>query len=615
MTPDEFYLDVLIVGAGPAGLMAATWMAQTGIKAMLIDQKAQRTQVGHADGVESRTLEILDSFGLGESIYRGANLTIDLCLWNELENGGIQRQALLKNKSPGLSRYQEATYGQGKLEENFLQFLRSHSSVEVRWNTTPVKLDILQNCTDYPVRVMIQTKQANAECTLSMVNARYVIGCDGARSWVRTRLGLKLEGDHKNESWGVIDVIPVTDFPDIRKRCIIKSQAGHMMIIPREERLVRFYVQLSPGTAALFKANCHPKILITIVKGILHPYNFEALYIEWSTIYTVGQTLCPALSKYNRVFLAGDAVHTHSPKAGKGMNVSIQDTYNLGWKLASVIKGKATPSILHTYQAERRAVAMQLIAFDKRMVMGIGEKEPMSDPTRQNVGTLRATLEEENTSQSGSQACYQPGLLVTQSWDNRPTQKGQVLEPMLTHSRTNLAGKIVLGARLPSIQVLCQSDSRPYHIQQLLQSTGEWYLLIFGGDLLEKTQMTRLQNLGLQLGRKDSLINIINQQSDSVGRITTYLVHCTPRGKVELMELPQVFRPFDEMLGYDYWKVFADDEPYGEERGSAHEFYGVSAEGCMVLVRPDQHVAFIGSLKDLNEVEKFLRNFMVVAME
>ncbi|KXG45467.1 Monooxygenase, FAD-binding [Penicillium griseofulvum] len=615
MTPDEFSVDVLIVGAGPAGLMAATWMAQTGIKAMLIDKKAQRTQVGHADGVESRTLEILDSFGLAESIYRDANLTIDLCLWNELENGDIQRQAQLNNVSPGLSRYQEATYGQGKLEEIFLQFLQSHSSVEVRWNTSPVKLDILQKCTDYPVRVMIQTKQADAECTSAVVNARYVVGCDGARSWVRTRLGLKLEGDHMNESWGVIDVIPVTDFPDIRKRCIIKSKAGHMMIIPREERLVRFYVQLSPRAAALFKADYHPKTLVTIVKDILRPYIFEAPCIEWSTIYTVGQTLCPTLSKYNRVFLAGDAVHTHSPKAGKGMNVSIQDTFNLGWKLASVIKGKATPNILHTYEAERRAVAMQLIAFDKRMVMGIGEKEPTSDTIGQNGGTLRATLEEENTSQSGSQACYQPGLLVTQAWDNRRTRKGQVLESMLPHSKTNLATNIVVGARIPSAEVLCQSDSRPHHIQRLLWSTGGWYLLVFGGDILEKSQMSRLQHLGLRLGRKDSLMNRINQQSDPVGRITTYLFHCAPRDKVVLMELPQVFRPFDRKLGYDYWKVFADNQPYSEERGSAHEFYGVSAEGCMVLVRPDQHVAFIGSLKDLHEVERFLRSFMLVSIE
>ncbi|KAJ5385000.1 Monooxygenase FAD-binding [Penicillium concentricum] len=615
MTPNEFNVDVLIVGAGPAGLMAATWMAQTGIKTILIDQKALRTQAGHADGVESRTLEILDSFGLGETIYRGANLTIDLCLWNELENGDIQRQTVLKNASRGLSRYQEATYGQGKIEETFLELLHSHSSVEVRWNTAPVKLDILQDSTEYPVRVMIQTKQSNAECTLATVNAKYVVGCDGARSWVRTRLGLELEGDHMNENWGVIDVIPATNFPDIRKRCIIKSEAGHLMIIPREERMVRFYVQLSPGAAALFKADYHPETLVTIVKDILHPYSFEAPYTEWSTIYTVGQRLCPALSKHNRVFLAGDAVHTHSPKAGKGMNVSIQDTYNLGWKLASVIKGKATPSILHTYQAERGAVAMRLIAFDKRMVLGIGEKVPRSDSTGQNEGTLRATLGEENTSESGSQACYQPGLLVTRAWDDIPAGKSHVLEPMLPHSKTNLAANIVLGARLPSIQVLCQSDSRPYHIQRLLQSTGEWHLLILGGDLLEKSQMTRLQILGLQLGRNDSLIHIINQQNDSVGRVSTYLVHCAPRDKIELMELSQVFRPFDKKLGYDYWKVFADNQPYSEKCGSAHEFYGVSAEGCMVLVRPDQHVAFIGSLEDLPEVEKFLRNFVVVDIE
>ena len=136
-----------------------------------------------------------------------------------------------------------------------------------------------------------------------------------------------------------------SNIADIRKRCIIKSDGGNLMIIPREKKLVRFYIQISPTVAESFKANYCPSALMTVLKNILRPYTFDTSSTEWSTIYTVrtthtpadekalrinaadvfkvGQKLCNTFSVRDRIFLAGDAVHTHSPKAGQGMNVSM----------------------------------------------------------------------------------------------------------------------------------------------------------------------------------------------------------------------------------------------------------------------------------------------------
>lgn len=315
---------------------------------------------------------------------------------------------------------------------------------------------------------------------------------------------------------------------------------------------------------------------------------------------------------YNRVFLAGDAIHTHSPKAGQGMNVSIQDAYNLGWKLACVIKGKAKPSILRTYQEERLQIALRLLAFDKRMVQGVFQKDPDFSPKKGLVmsSSMKQALIEENTSASGLTAHYKPSCLTTRAWGLKGHRQAN---PLLPHSRIELAGNLAIGQRLPDAQVLFQCDSRPYHLQKLLRSTGEWYLLVFGGDISDATQMNRVWDLGLALVQEGSLVHEINHQGDDcVGKIASYLIHSAPRKSVELLELPNVFIPFDDALGHDYWRVLADNKPNSEEKGFAHHQYGIGAEGCVVLVRPDQHVAFVGSLEDLSAVELFMGNFMTV---
>lgn len=291
------------------------------------------------------------------------------------------------------------------------------------------------------------------------------------------------------------------------------------------------------------------------------------------------------------------------------MNVSIQDTYNLGWKLASVIKGRAKPSILRTYQDERLPIAMRLIAFDKKMVEGVCGKDPV--PLKGHLPKkppLEDTLREENTSASGLTAHYKPSCLITKTWESKARR---LAGPLLPHSRTELAGNLAVGARLRNAQVLFQCDSRPCNLQQILRSTGEWHLLVFGGDISDRTQMERVQRLGMELAQEDSLAHRANRRPDDrVGAIGIYLIHCAPRKNVELMQFPEVFRPFDGVMGYDYWKVFADNKPYDEGRGNAYQLYGIGTEGCMVLVRPDQHVAFIGALEDLSAIALFLGNFM-----
>ncbi|RAH75499.1 putative FAD monooxygenase [Aspergillus aculeatinus CBS 121060] len=607
--------DVVIIGAGPAGLMAAVWLAQLNIKTLVIEKKSCRTLTGHADGLESRTLEILDSFGLADVIWKESNRTMEVCLWHRDSQGVLCRDSVSPNCNPGLSRFQEVTLGQGRIEERLLEFVNKSPNVQIKWGTSPQELLIHQDLVDLHREYAVELRLG----TDSFVRTRYLIGCDGAHSWVRKQLGLSLKGKTaSNGDWGVLDCIPTTDFPDIRKRCIIKSPAGNVMIIPREDNLVRFYVQLPARCATQFRRDYQPSVLLSSLSDALKPYYLVTSHVAWCTIYTVGQRLCRDFSVQDRIFLSGDAVHTHSPKAGQGMNVSMQDTYNLGWKLASVLKSVATPAILRTYEEERLPVAERLIRFDRRMCLGVcsgpdhdsAEQEKPADFKDKATG-LEATLSEENTTASGLSVTYPPNLLVTGTRNSRsPLDKNGVLYC----SKPHLADNIVVGRRLPDVLVLCQSDSQPWHLQERLPSTGQWHLLVFGGDISQALQLQRVEALARQLTRPNSILapRCKSGATTAVGSVAVYLIHSASRFDVQLMSLPPIFRPYDDRRGREYRRVFADNEGFAPGCGMAYSLYGIAPEGCVVLLRPDQHCSLVVSLEDSDILERFFSLFVPV---
>lgn len=184
----------------------------------------------------------------------------------------------------------------------------------------------------------------------------------------------------------------------------------------------------------------------------------------------VGHRYCRELSRYERIFLAGDAIHTHSPKAGQGMNVSMQDSYNLGWKLASVIYGVAHPKLLRTYYQETLPVAKRLIDFDKHICRGMLEAEYTFDDDH------RKALVEENTSMSGLGIAYEPSMVVAKPVVRKVEEGEKPISTVNGCSSSTKPGRfkaIKLGARMPSSLVLSQAYSQPHELQRIFQSTGE----------------------------------------------------------------------------------------------------------------------------------------------
>ncbi|KAI9044337.1 putative FAD monooxygenase [Aspergillus affinis] len=642
---DTVQTDVLIVGAGPAGLMAAAWMAQMGVNTIIVDQKSHQTRCGRADGLESRTLEILDSFGLADKVWAQANHTVEIALWGGTIDGKLQRQSVTANSKPGWSRFHESTLSQGQIEEYLMEYVRARKHIEVKRETTPTSFecnyDLIDDHDAFPIRVNLEnvpsdpkprsngvrTPNSEASEPLSddsgyagmgtMVEAKYILGCDGAHSWLRKQLGLRLEGETYGDSWGVLDIIPLTDFPDIRKRFIIKSKHGTLMMIPRERKLVRVYVELPPKSAERYRAESNPDILMERVATIMKPYSMSTSNIDWSTIYTVGQRLCRKIGLHNRIFLAGDAIHTHSPKAGQGMNVSMQDTFNLGWKLASVIKGVLHPRVLETYQLERLPVAERLIALDQRICRGMCSQRNVDPETQhgQFDEDHKRALEEENSSMSGLAVTYLPNSLVTSTVSDNLLPK----DVASCTSRPSVAMNLRVGARIPSVLILNQSDSQACHLQQILPSTGQWNLIVFGGDIASADQKHRVEELAAALDEPDSTYQKLNDPACVAKRgfptIGVSLIHCANRLSIELNDLPEIFRPWTKD-GVDYGRVWADGEAYHHAGGGKlFSSFGIGSTGCMALLRPDQHLGFLSDIDDVKGLEKFLQSVMLGARQ
>ncbi|KAH6717279.1 FAD binding domain protein [Leptodontidium sp. MPI-SDFR-AT-0119] len=666
MTPGHSEVDVLIVGAGPAGLMAATWMARCGIKTRIVDKRGTKIYSGQADGLQCRTLEIFDSFGFADRVWKESNHMLEICLWNPDSEGRIRRSDRIPDTIPNISRFQQVVLHQGRIERFFLDSLKKYSDIEVERGVLPESLKFdeskAENVNAYPIEVVLQhltDEQANPEQhaatngtatsdglfrsnmaaddtqellnkaaangkagTKETVRAKYMIGCDGAHSWTRNQLGYKLEGEQTDYIWGVLDIIPITDFPDIRMRCAIHSaSSGSVMVIPRENKLVRLYIQMTTtekGGNKLDRKSITPQLILESAQRTLAPYKLTYEYCDWWTAYQIGQRVGSNFSKNERIFLAGDAVHTHSPKAGQGMNVSMQDTFNLGWKIAAVVNGTAERSILKTYQSERRRIAQDLIAFDhkfSRLFSGRPAKDVM-DEAGISMDEFKDAFVKGNMFASGVAVDYGASVIVAK--EGNAQEQGDGSDVGLEKSKRvignqALASNIKIGMRMPSFQVLNQADARPWQFQEMLKSDGRWRIVVFAGDVSSAKQMDRVVNLGATLSGPKSFIKRFTPAGKKIDSVIDILtIHSAKRAETELHSFPDIFHPFDKRDGWDYWKVFVDDVSYHEGFGNAYENYGVDRkDGCVVILRPDQYVAWVGALEDTDAMDQYFSGFMI----
>ncbi|KAE9394654.1 hypothetical protein BT96DRAFT_923415, partial [Gymnopus androsaceus JB14] len=575
-------VDVLVIGAGPAGLMAAFALARGGVNVRIVDQRPAKVAAGQADGIQPRTLEVFKSYGLSDRLLKEGTQLHVAAFYNPSKNGGIElTDRVCDVTAPDTNFPFEATLHQGAIEAIFLDNMLD-MGLEVSRPVVPTSIEITEALVDdfeaYPVRVVLKHQGSEDEKHTEVVHAKYVLGTDGAHSWVRKYLGISMEGEQSQYVWGVVDLVPDTDFPDIRNKCAIHSNNGSCMIIPREEDKVRLYIQLDgkdviDHTGRVDKSKVGPEQILDVARKTLHPFTIKSPEsYHWWTIYIIGQRVAERYSIHDRVFIGGDACHTHSPKAGQGMNASMQDSYNLAWKLVHVLKGTAHRKLLQTYEFERRQYALDLIAFDKKFAKLFSGK-PHSEINLDGVS------HDEFLNAFQTFGGFSSGLGVQYAESSIVISKHQ-----------HLAKNVTIGRRLPPRAVLRAADSHPLDLHDFLVSDTRFKLLVFTGNTHEPCQMARVEAFAKELMAPDSFFGTYS--SLEAMRTVFDIVPISSEKKQTIMynALPRVL--------WSHWsKVLVDDvDMRGKTGGDVYEYLGIDADGVVIVVRPDGYVAAIAPL-------------------
>ncbi|HEY1542510.1 MAG TPA: FAD-binding monooxygenase [Xanthobacteraceae bacterium] len=611
--PEE--VDILIVGCGPAGLTLAAQLSTFGdIKTCIVEQKSGRMLRGQADGVACRTMEMFNAFGFGERVLKEACWINETTFWkpNDREPAQITRSGWVQDVEDGLSEFPHVVINQARVHDFYLDVMRrSAAKLEPYYARRVITVEPAPGGdANEPRRVTVTLERLDPghEGQTETIKARYVVGCDGARSTIRASIGRELHGDSANHAWGVMDVLGVTDFPDIRCKCVIQSaHEGSMLIIPREGGyLVRLYVELARLDVGERVANRNITLdeLIAKAQRILKPYRFDAKEVPWWSVYEIGQRLTDKFddvpeaemsTRLPSVFIAGDACHTHSPKAGQGMNVSMQDAFNLGWKLAAVLRERCPASLLHTYSAERRPIAKELIDFDREFaaMLASAHREDGPDPAKTQSNFV---LHGRYT--AGTATHYHPAIL-TGDGDHQ-----------------HLAPGFAIGTRFHSAPVIRLADAKPMHLGHVVKADGRFRILVFAGSSDSTAAGSALHQLCdfLAGDRKSPVRKYTRRDEDIDAVLDVRAIFQQAHRELSIEAMPPLLLPQKGRYGlHDYEKVFCADLKSGQD---IFAMRGIDREkGCIVVVRPDQYVAHVLPLDGHDRLAAYFDGFMLPQVE
>lgn len=590
--PDDLpeVMDVLVVGAGPAGTITAAQLSRfPDVTTRLVERRDHRLELANADGVHSRTVETFQAFGFAHEILAEAHEITDMAFWkpDPKNPSHIIRDNSTRELPQHISEFPMVLLTQVRIIDHFNRFMKNAPTrMEPDYGYEFVDMEVSANSDEeeHPVTVRLRRTggpDAGEEVT---VRTRYVVGADGARSKVRKSLGYHLRGGQANHAWGVMDIHANTDFPDVRKKCTIKSDTGRtILLIPREGGyLFRLYVDLGevPEDGDKSVRETPLEKVIETANEIMAPYSLDVKNVVWHSIYEVGHRVADHFDdrvseitsgEHPRVFITGDACHTHSAKAGQGMNVSMQDGFNLGWKLGHVASGNSPRELLQTYGEEREDIAHRLIEFDKEW------SSLMAKPSSE-LGSA-TDLEEfyQSTAEfnAGYMTHYEPSMITA---DDR---------------HQHLAEGYPIGRRFKSAVVGRVCDLVELHLGHQATADGRVRAYVFADSTAPRE--------GSEL---DRWAQWAERRLDP-GLIDAKVIYQRAYTEFDMSEVPRAFKPavgrFNLTDLENAFGVTGDSDIF-----DARE---ISRDGVVVVVRPDQYVAGIFPLTDTAGLDEFLSRY------
>lgn len=597
--PDE--CQVCVVGAGPAGLMLAANLARFGVRVQVVDDRADPTPVGRADGLQPKTIETFRQMRLADPLLQRGVRVYDIAFWRATAEEPLHRLGREVHYPPVIDVLDPyiLLVHQGMVESLFIEDMRKRG-VEVKRNTAFESYSVRDSPTS-PLQVNCRVNVAQERKTIL---TQYLVGCDGAHSKVRKSIPeARPVGVSQPAVWGVLDGELETDFPDLWSKCLVFSQElGSILIIPRERNMTRLYIELkgsqTNGSGASVKERGRElgqEFVMQRAREIMAPFRVQWKYIEWFGRYQIGQRVASRFSDgHLRAFIAGDASHTHSPKAAQGMNTSMHDGWNLAWKLNLAVRGLARQNLLESYEEERRKIALDLVNFDYEHANQIagGDAVALADNFRTNVRFI-----------SGVGAEYAPNAV---NMAEEPCDQRTAWSVMAS-------GEAKAGSLLPPARVTRYLDSNPVDVQLDIPMLGQFriYLLVWdvhqsGGFLNTFCEAICGQDSVVsQLSAAASLsyaarprqpapedVYIRPERYTAVSHLFTFAMITTmPKNEVEISDLPA-------LLQDSRWTFYLDDIPEQDTRGTlcTTKWLGSLGPGevAIVNVRPDGYVGSVG---------------------
>jgi phenol 2-monooxygenase len=591
--PEE--VDVLVVGTGPAGMLAAAQLSQfPGVATRIVERRPGRLAIGQADGIQTRTVETFQAFGFAERIIAEAYRITETAFWkpDPADPSRIIRTARTPDDPAEISEFPHLVVNQARVLDYFAEFMaNSPTRMSPDYGYEFRSLSVADEG-EYPVTVTLLHTSGPNEGQERVVRAKYVVGADGARSKVRESIGCTLAGDQANHAWGVMDVLAVTDFPDVRVKCAIQSgTGGSILLIPREGgHLFRMYVDLGevdPNNKGAVRSTSIEDI-IHKANEILHPYTLDVRNIAWHSVYEVGHRLTDRFddvlpeqrgTRTPRVFITGDACHTHSAKAGQGMNVSMQDGFNLAWKLGHVLEGRSPESLLSTYSEERQVVAKNLIDYDKEWSTLMAKKpEEFANPSDLEDFYVRTA-----EFPAGFMTQYAPSMLVG------------------TADHQELATGLPVGKRFKSAPVTRVADTNPVQLGHQAKADGRWRIYVFADNAHPGTGSATDLLAEWFANSPESPLAATPEGADQDAWFDLKVIYQQPHTAIDIGAVPAVFKPqVGPFQLTDYEKVYATDPS-----ADIFELRGLDRSGAVVVVRPDQYVANVLPLTATAELAAF----------
>ncbi len=343
--------DVLIVGAGPTGLMLANQLERRGVRVRIIDRHAGPAEQTRAMAVHARTLEIYEKLGIAERAVELGKRGAGVNMWSE---GTHKARVPFGDIGKDLSPFPFVLMlGQDDNERIMGARLAEHG-VDIEWNTELTALE------QHPDRVSVTLKSPDG--APRKITARYVAGCDGGRSSVRELNGIKFPGAPYQHVFFVADTEATGPMRPDELNIYLWRNGFHLFFPMRGQnrwRVIGILPEALQDREDLKFDDLVEPIRVEAGAALV----FQSC--DWFSTYRIQHRRTERFRE-GRCFLLGDAAHVHSPMGGQGMNTGLQDAYNLAWKLALVIEGRAADTLLDSYEIERMQVARALLATTDR---------------------------------------------------------------------------------------------------------------------------------------------------------------------------------------------------------------------------------------------------------